>query len=629
MLAVLFGSAFAALPLFAAAGPWQQLGPYGGSATAIAVDPRDSRTLVAGARNSLVYKSTDAGLSWTLLPFPRHFRGSVQALVIDPRDSRRYLAGVHLTGSPDAGLYESRDAGLTWTHLPALEGISVEALAHFPGDSLRMVAGTRKGVFLSTDGGAAWVRISPAEDLELQAITAVAFDPARPDTVYAGTTHLPWKTTDGGRTWNSIRTGMLDDSDVFSIYVDPQQPQRVFASACSGIYRSENGGASWRKFLGIPGTQRRTHIIRRDPARPEVIFAGTTVGLLRSLDNGVTWERRNQLNINSLAFDPADPRTLYLATESAGIWKSTDSGDTFAALNSGFVNRRVGAVTSAGRRLYLNTLQDGLYGGVFSSLDQGQTWKLAAAGERAGEPLLAVSASPLRDNLLFAISENRVYRSANGGVTWLPAALPPGVRPTALRVLGSGKMTVALVGSRRGLFRSADGGVTWLEIRKIKTIPLQVEALYGAEGSTRVALRTPTKLLLSEDAGVNWTEIPPPAAAIYDLALPANGAATLLAATSEGLYRSADLGRTWTFILDGVAAGTVRTARFHPLRPAEAFAVQYGRLYRSSDAGLTWRLAARDAVSIRDLWFSAEQPDRLVAITDDTGLYSLDLVGLQ
>ena len=627
MLAVLFGSLLV-LPLLGAEA-WQHVGPYGGSATAIAVDPRDPAVLLAGARNSLIYKSTDAGRSWVLLPFPRHFRGGVQALVIDPLDSRRYLAGIHLTGSPDAGLYESRDGGLTWTHLPALEGISVEALALFPGDPRRMVAGTRKGIFLSTDGGAAWERISPAGDLELQAITAVAFHPAEPATIFAGTTHLPWKTTDGGRTWNSIRTGMLDDSDVFSIYVDPQQPQRVFASACSGIYRSENGGASWRKFLGIPGTQRRTHIIRRDPARPEVIFAGTTVGLLRSLDNGVTWDRRNQLPINSLAFDPHQPNILYLATESAGIWKSADGGETFQALNAGFVNRRVGAVTAAGRRLYLNTLQDGVFGGVFSSADQGRTWKLAAAGERTGEPLRSVSASPLKDNLLFASSETRVYRSLNGGVTWAPAALPPGVRPRALRVLSAGKTTVALVGTDRGLFRSTDAGLTWLEIRKVKTAPLQVVALYAAEGSSRVALQTPSRLLLSEDAGVNWTDIPPPAAAVYDLALPANGAATLLAATSDGLYRSADLGRGWNLVSDGVAAATVRAVRFHPLRGAEAYAVQYGRLFRSSDAGVTWRLATAEAVAIRDLWLSPDAPDRLVAITDDTGLYSLDLIGLQ
>ena len=72
--------------------------------------------------------------------------------------------------------------------------------------------------------------------------------------IYAGTSHLPWKTSDNGKTWESIHSGMIDDSDVFSIYIDPRSPKQVFASACSGIYQSPNGGEMWRKMMGIPNT---------------------------------------------------------------------------------------------------------------------------------------------------------------------------------------------------------------------------------------------------------------------------------------------------------------------------------------------------------------------------------------
>ena len=92
------------------------------------------------------------------------------------------------------------------------------------------------------DRGATWRRISAATDPEMQDITALAFDPADTNVLYAGTPHLPWKTTDGGATWHSISTGLIDDSDIFSIRVDPNHPQLVFASACSGIYRSDSGG---------------------------------------------------------------------------------------------------------------------------------------------------------------------------------------------------------------------------------------------------------------------------------------------------------------------------------------------------------------------------------------------------
>ena len=55
---------------------------------------------------------------------------------------------------------------------------------------------------------------------------SIAIDPKDPDTIYAGTWHLPWKTTDDGANWHNIKQGLIDDSDVFSIIIDPTVPQR-------------------------------------------------------------------------------------------------------------------------------------------------------------------------------------------------------------------------------------------------------------------------------------------------------------------------------------------------------------------------------------------------------------------
>ncbi|MBX9602568.1 MAG: hypothetical protein K2X35_16300 [Bryobacteraceae bacterium] len=630
---------------------WQRLGPFGGSATAIAVDPRSPKTLVAGARNSLLYRSDDGGENWRLLGFPRHFRGSIQALWIDPKDSNRYLAGVHLTGSADAGLHESLDGGATWKHIADLEGISIEALASFPGDSDRMLAGTRKGVFLSADGGRSWKRISPADDPELQAITAVSFDPENPRTIFAGTTHLPWKTTDEGATWKSIRTGMLDDSDVFSIYVDPRRPSRVFASACSGIYRSLNGGANWRKFLGIPGTHRRTHVIRQDPANAEMLFAGTTVGLLRSTDGGATWQQKNDLPVNSLAFDPTDPKVLYLASEHGGIWKSADSGETFQPLNRGFVSRRVNAVTSSGEQLYLNTVQDGPFGGVFASADQGGTWRLSSASLN-GESLLLVAGVPDRNGVVFAASESRLYRSADSGRTWKAApfaAVAPLVKPAAkqvaktapararaprkykimaLRAVPSDGGVAILLGTDRGLFRGTALGDGWKEVVS------SAHVLSIHDSGANIAVRTMDGLLISQDGGRTFRNslLPLPVDMIYDVAISAAAPAALLIATANGLLRSTDGGATWLASPSGLPHGTVRAVRFHPRRDGSAYAVQYGQLFATSDSGATWSPVAGAELedkTIRDLWFPPGTPDRLMAVTDDTGLYLLNLLEVE
>ena len=89
------------------------------------------------------------------------------------------------------------------------------------------------------DGALTWRRISPEDHAEIKNIESIAIDPKNPDVVYAGTWHLPWKTDDGGKNWHSIKQGVIDDSDVFSMIVDFSNPSNVFASACSGIYKSE------------------------------------------------------------------------------------------------------------------------------------------------------------------------------------------------------------------------------------------------------------------------------------------------------------------------------------------------------------------------------------------------------
>ncbi len=97
-------------------------------------------------------------------------------------------------------------------------------------------------------------RISPSSkplSHEIHEVESLAIDPSNPDIVYAGTWHLPWKTTDGGKNWQSIKQGLIDDSDVFSIILDPEHPRTVFLSACSGIYKSETAGARFRKLKGF------------------------------------------------------------------------------------------------------------------------------------------------------------------------------------------------------------------------------------------------------------------------------------------------------------------------------------------------------------------------------------------
>src|SRR5207237_22260 len=153
-----------------------------------------------------------------------------------------------------------------------------------------------------------------------------------PDIIYAGTWHLPWKTINGGATWHSIKTGIIDDSDVFSIIVDRTDSAVVYASACSGIYKSESAGDSFRKVQGIPASARRTRVLHQDPLQPDTVYAGTTEGLWRTTDAGASWKRITPANVivNDVLMDPQRPGRVLVATDRGGVLASSDGGATFA-----------------------------------------------------------------------------------------------------------------------------------------------------------------------------------------------------------------------------------------------------------------------------------------------------------
>ncbi len=626
----------AALP---AVGSWRLAGPYGGSARTIAIDPQQRNVLLAGSRDSLLFRSDDAGASWRLLPFPAGAPGVFNSLIIHPKESGHFYAGLDAGDSPESGVYESKDGGEHWQLLSGLRAARIESLAMWPGDPRVLAAGTSKGVFLTNDGGVTWHRISSIKDPEMQDITALAFDPADSNILYAGTPHLPWKTLDGGATWHSINTGLIDDSDIFSIRIDPARPQFVLASACSGIYRSDSAGETWRKIQGIPGTHRRTHVIAQDPRSSDTIFAGTTLGLFKSPDGGKTWRHLTFEQVNWMVFDPVDPRILYLATEHAGIWKSADSGETFRPVNEGFANHRLSQITSDGRRLYASSAYEGEYGGIFVSDNDGAAWSLRANEEAlAGRNLNSLTAAPGSSGALFAASEDAVLKSTDAGKTWSPLPAQPRpiarfrgqLRINALRAVKAEKV-VLFAGTQNGLFRSGNSGTSWEPVKGAGVAGVPILAIYAPpRGASRLAVQTSNALFISPDLGKTWQPafLPDSSYYLYDVALPLDAGAPLLAATSRGLLRSVDDGAHWARVTDGLPAATVDSVRFHPTDQLEAFLVQFGNVYRSNDGGASWTPFPSEGLehsSIRMLWFAPDLPGRIFAVSAARSALVFDL----
>jgi photosystem II stability/assembly factor-like uncharacterized protein len=309
---------------------WKPLGPPGGDVHALAMDPSHPGRLFLGTADGHIFGSQDDGEHWTLLGRAGTRQDAViTAIVIDPRESDVLFASTR-TQDPAAGggIFRSADGGGTW-RTSGLEGQAVRTLAIAPSDANILVAGTLDGVYRTNNDGNTWNRISPEHHEELRNLDSLAVDPRDPQTIYAGTFHLPWKTTDGGRTWRPIHNGMIDDSDVMSLFIDRATPGRVYAGACSGIYRSD--ADEWQKIQGIPYAARRTYVITQDPGHPDSVFAATTEGLWKTSDAGKTWHRTTPQDwvVNTVVVSSGRPGRVVIGTEQLGALLSDDGGEHF------------------------------------------------------------------------------------------------------------------------------------------------------------------------------------------------------------------------------------------------------------------------------------------------------------
>jgi photosystem II stability/assembly factor-like uncharacterized protein len=601
---------------------WHDTGPWGGAAEVVRLSPQNPDVAIVATRNGLLYLSENGGALWTPLAFPGELSGILHVFETDPRGA--WYAGMEGENAWNSGLYKTADAGRSWTLLAGLKGKAIWSLAIWPANPDVMAAGAGDGVYLSRDAGESWSRISPQSNAELQTVVSLAFHPTNSDVLYAGTTHLPWRTTDGGATWESIHEGMHDDSDVFSIRVDTRNPDRVFASACSGVYKSTNGGVLWTR-LPTPLGAFRTWLVALDPRHAGVLFAGTSAGLVRSSDDGSTWARVSAHAVKSIAFDPLHDGRILFASASGGVLLSTDGGRTVRDSELGFSNRSFTALAGAGEVLYAASVYEPGTGGLWRSDDQGLTWRpVAGQGIRGNILLLAVS--PSHSDTVFAAGYRSLWKSSDGGRKWVEIPGPRGAgRITALLAVPSGAL---LAGTDSGLYRASGRGMTsgiWKPVL-LAGGASRVEFLQRS-GAKAIAVVTSAGAFVGEDTEEGWRACGrlPERAAWYGLAVDPAADGAALAATSRGLFRSTDRCASWTPVRAGLDGGTVSYVLFHPTEPGVAFASQYGELVHSTDSGVHWQLV--DVGGRHRFWPSAllilpAAPERLFALLPRRGVRS-------
>jgi len=616
-----------ALPSFAHADSWTAVGPTGGDARALSSDPRDPRVIYLGTANGTLYRSEDSGRRWRRQEPGFPLRGmSLDDIVVDPKGT--LYVGYWAVAGAGGGVARSDDGGRTFTLLPGIANQAVRALALAPSDSSVLVAGTIAGVFRSRDAGQSWTRISAPDDPELRNVNSIAIDPGDVDTIYAGTWHLPWKTADGGRTWRSIHVGMIDDSDVMTLTLDRRSPQTVFATACSGIYRSTDGAGRWAKIRGIPSTSRRTRAFAQDRERPEVFYAGTTEGFWVSEDGTATWRlvTDKDLVVNAIVSLPGGG--LLLGTDGAGVLRGEARGARFEAANEGFSERFVSRIVFDRGRVLAAVLGDRRYAGVLVAPGVAGPWAKLATGLEGREPL---SLDVLPNGGILAGTDNGIFVSSPAGSPWrrlitLVGGIDAHPRATDVTALSD---QVFLAATSKGLLRTANGGTTW----QAQTLGLGGAVAAATRSTTKpgVALAaTPFGIFGTADFGVSWKLVSEPvgrqsAHALFFL--PGNDD-VVFATTSEGLFRSADKGRTWTPRGGGLPLLDITGLGLHPDgKTVFASDFKQGGVWRSDDAGESWTSVPTSGLLSEKVWALAIDPTgpALLAAASTGGLHQLGL----
>jgi len=321
--------------------------------------------------------------------------------------------------------------------------------------------------------------------------------------------------------------------------------QWTSAKKSGALFRQAAGGDAWEQVRkGLPDPV-SVQAITVHPANPDVIFAGTQDGPYRSTDGGSSWERPDfpsGLQVWSITVHPRTPRVVYAGTSPVGVFRSDDGGTTWRQLpNAKQRDRLAMSFPSRVMRIAITPGNpDAIYAalevaGVMRSLDGGETW------EDCAEPLVALADKPHLKSKIQSDSEAEGMLDAH-----------------ALLVSDAAPGSVFLA-VRMGLFRSDDRGTSWQDMEVGRFSPLT----YGRD--IRVS---------PQDPNVLYAALSP-------------------AARSEdgSLYRSADLGRTWTRFDHGVKArATMMSVALHPRDPAQVYCVsRCGQVFGTRDAGKSWR----------------------------------------
>src|SRR6478672_1285676 len=321
-------------------------------------------------------------------------------------------------GSASGGVWKTTNAGASWTPVFDKEGtLNIGSIAIQQSNPSVVWVGTGEGnprnslnlgdgIFKTMDAGKTWKKMGLEKTKNLHRII---IDPTNPNTVYAAAIGNPYaehpergvyKTTDGGATWNRILF-TNDTSGCADLAMDPSNPNKLIANMWqhrrtpwsfksggpgSGLYITYDGGKNWKKLGkddGLPeGNYGRIGIAfsQSMPSRVYAMVEATKNGLYKSDDGGAKWELVNSdpkwvtnrpFYFQDIAVDTKNENRLYSIHDVIDI--SEDGGKTFRTL------LQYGGIHPDHHAWWISPqdpdfILDGNDGGMGITRDRGRSW---------------------------------------------------------------------------------------------------------------------------------------------------------------------------------------------------------------------------------------------------------------